>query len=144
MVDIKTCNECNTERPLTEFHKSAQARDGHRSKCKPCVKAYNAARYAENRDEVLAQQAAYNRTPEGRETQMRGSARHRAKHPEREQARSAVNNALAAGTKRKPKHCCSCGSQHKGPIEAHHWKGYEEEFWLDILWLCKPCHSVRE
>lgn len=173
MVDIKRCSKCGEEKPLAEFSKKAASKDGLRGQCKTCIKEYRAAYYAENRVEVKAKnaayrvenqvevrareaayraenrvelnakKAAYRQTDAGKASQRERDAKQRAKWPERRRARSAVSNALAAGKKKKPKHCCSCGSQHKGPIEAHHWKGYEEEFWLDVLWLCKPCHSVR-
>ena len=27
-----------------------------------------------------------------------------------------------------------------GPLEAHHHKGYKRENWLNVRWLCIPCH----
>jgi len=36
---MKTCSHCKTEKPLTEFHKTKQAKDGLAFKCKVCISA---------------------------------------------------------------------------------------------------------
>lgn len=36
--------------------------------------------------------------------------------------------------------CVKCGSDRS---EAHHHKGYEPEHWLDVEWLCRPCHTLE-
>ena len=33
---MKRCSVCGVEKPLSEFHKQKQSKDGHRSQCKPC------------------------------------------------------------------------------------------------------------
>jgi hypothetical protein len=42
---MKTCKVCGEVKPLDEFYKMAQMRDGHRNDCKACNLAAKAARY---------------------------------------------------------------------------------------------------
>lgn len=58
------------------------------------------------------------------------------------QARMAVRVALRNGSLAKLK--CEhpgCNSQYS---EAHHYMGYQREFWLDVVWLCKKHHTIHE
>ena len=41
----KQCRICGEQKPLTDFHRAAAARDGHRSECKSCFRALWKARY---------------------------------------------------------------------------------------------------
>ena len=43
---MKTCSKCKESKPLSEFHRKSDARDGLYPLCKLCVKAKNAARVA--------------------------------------------------------------------------------------------------
>lgn len=36
----KVCKDCNTFKPVSEFHKRVRAVDGYASRCKPCTTAY--------------------------------------------------------------------------------------------------------
>ena len=51
---MKHCNKCGETKPTTEFSKNAGRRDGLSAYCKECHKAYSAARYAANPDEINA------------------------------------------------------------------------------------------
>lgn len=53
-------------------------------------------------------------------------------------ARQAVYNAVRSGQLIRPDTCPKCNSKEK--IVAHHHKGYEEKYWLDVEWLCYTCH----
>ena len=56
----------------------------------------------------------------------------------KEQARFAVHYAIRKGIlTREP--CVNCGSIIS--VQGHHHKGYGEEFWLDVIWLCRSCHQ---
>jgi hypothetical protein len=61
-----------------------------------------------------------------------------AKHPLNRKARGAVSSALNTGRLIKPERCDVCNKKEK--LQAHHWKGYEKEFWLDVQWLCHSDH----
>ena len=52
---VKTCNLCQQTKPLEEFHRDKEKRDGRRTICKECDRARFAKWYAENREHALAQ-----------------------------------------------------------------------------------------
>lgn len=64
----------------------------------------------------------------------------RANNPEKYKANNAVNNALRDGKLSKPLVCEHC--QLEKTLEGHH-HSYEEEFWLDVVWLCRSCHVIE-
>ncbi|URC22853.1 hypothetical protein KASHIRA_02790 [Serratia phage vB_SmaM-Kashira] len=66
--------------------------------------------------------------------------KYRQRNPEKYRAHTAVGNAVRDGTLIKPTNCERCGSG--GRITGHH-HSYAEEFHLDVLWLCYPCHSAE-
>lgn len=41
----------------------------------------------------------------------------------------------------KPECCEQCGRRRR--LEAHHWRGYAKEHWLDVQWLCRSCHKLE-
>jgi hypothetical protein len=61
------------------------------------------------------------------------------KHPLERKARTAVSNALRLGKLARPEHCQIRGCDNTR-LEAHHWKGYEPENWLNVQWLCHKHH----
>ena len=36
MVELKTCNECEIEKSINEFHKNCETKDGLLHRCKKC------------------------------------------------------------------------------------------------------------
>lgn len=63
---------------------------------------------------------------------------YRLKNPLKHGARDAVKSALQKGILVKGD-CSKCGS--KSEVQGHHHKGYEEENWLNVIWLCRTCHN---
>ena len=58
-------------------------------------------------------------------------------------ARNAVNRAIKAGMLVPKEDCERCG-RHRSErrrLDADHYLGYDEEHWLDVLWLCRSCHG---
>lgn len=56
---MKRCTQCGVIKPLAEFYKSANGKDGRMATCKQCKREY-AKRYREvNREEIAAYQRAY-------------------------------------------------------------------------------------
>jgi len=53
-------------------------------------------------------------------------------------ARRAVKKAVQRGDVIRALECSTCNK----PCDttAHHYKGYDEEHWLDVIWLCRSCH----
>jgi hypothetical protein len=66
---MKECSKCGIEKPLTEFYKDRQKKDGHGSHCKSCIKKYYAEWYAipENREKRAKTAANYRAIPENKE-----------------------------------------------------------------------------
>lgn len=54
-------------------------------------------------------------------------------------AHAAVYKAVQSGKLIKPNRCELCGKE--APLEGHHYRGYEKEFWLVVQWLCALCHD---
>ena len=44
MPEVRCCRKCGEEKPPTEFHRHKSSKDGLRTQCKACVRAYNAVR----------------------------------------------------------------------------------------------------
>ena len=55
-------------------------------------------------------------------------------------ARRRLSYALKVGKVLKPTTCEVCGGAGR-KIEAHHHRGYEPEFALEVQWLCSACHG---
>lgn len=51
---MKTCNNCKAVKPLTDFAKRKDTRDGYAFKCRACDNAYQAERYKKNPDKIKA------------------------------------------------------------------------------------------
>ena len=49
---MKVCRSCNIKKELSGFHKYKDSLDGHRNKCKDCVKGYTENYRDEYRDEI--------------------------------------------------------------------------------------------
>ena len=47
---MKPCRKCGVSKPLSEFHKAAGMRDGHRNECKLCWSEIQRTRYQRDRD----------------------------------------------------------------------------------------------
>ena len=37
-MKTKVCTKCGKEKPLSEFHKRKESKDGYKSRCKECIK----------------------------------------------------------------------------------------------------------
>ena len=102
---MKKCTKCGIEKPLTEFHKDKNKKDGHRSHCKSCIKKYcaenkekRAKYYAENKEkrakwraenkEKIAKSKAKWRA-ENKEKIAKYGAKFRAENPEKLAKRKA-------------------------------------------------------
>jgi len=62
--------------------------------------------------------------------------RERARHGDRIAARNAVTHSLERGEIRRGP-CAECGAA----AQAHHHRGYEPQFHLDVVWLCRTHHG---
>ena len=56
---VKTCTECNEEKPLESFGKRARAKDGLREQCKACIAARDKAYRTANPEKAKANKKAW-------------------------------------------------------------------------------------
>lgn len=70
---VKTCSKCKVDKPFSEFYKKTKAKDGLRSQCKACHKAYREANkdkrkeyfkeyHKANKDKLKSYQKAHYKT----------------------------------------------------------------------------------
>lgn len=108
--------------------------------------------YAENREAILEkkrkqrkpQSKEYHREywRKNRERLLKNRMQDRRDHPEKYQAQLAVLNALNRGELERSSICGSCGREIR--TESHHYLGYAREHYLDVHWLCKSCHRIKD
>jgi hypothetical protein len=89
---MKLCKKCLTE--TTSFNKDKSRPDGLQAYCRPCSSAIKKRHYLENKERVLAKNAAnahkYSETPE----QLRAKySRYKKRHPDRVNARNRLRSA---------------------------------------------------
>ncbi len=154
---MKKCSKCGETKPLSEYYKHKGMSDGHLNQCKTCVKSRvarhredNIERFREydrnrpnHKDRVESNKQRYKRKrqegdPDWLEKDKDRVRKYRAKNNRKYLANNAVNNAVRDGRLDKPSQCSRCPAIEN--IQGHHWS-YEEENWLDVIWLCPRCHA---
>ena len=137
-MDSKVCFKCGVEKPLVEFYKHKQMGDGHLNKCKSCTKK-DAGNHRKLNIEKIREYDRSRSTLQHR-VELRKSTckKYREEYPDRYKAHCKVSNALRDGRLVRPERCDMCGTECNP--HAHHWS-YLEEHWLDVEWLCVPCHT---
>lgn len=98
--------------------------------------------YLANRDMRVAESREYRRTERGKEVSRAGHAKEKRRHQQKIKARRKVAYAVFKGRLIQAESCQRCGSV--ADLEAHHYKGYAPENWLEVRWLCLPCHKVED
>lgn len=154
---MKTCNKCNQTKPLSEFYKQANCKDGRRPDCIECRKiyyhkhyktpemidnkrVYDRKRYEEKRDERIACATAWKKTDKGKQAVYRYVRNKRKRDPEQSVARQAVKRAVAKGILPhiSTMLCDICNEPAK---HYHHYNGYNKENQLDVIPVCIACHN---
>lgn len=147
---MKVCRLCGETKPLSEFYNKD-------NRCKVCVrdkaKQYRidnlerVKEYDRNRpnhsDRIKAKSERY------KKLRLEGDASfvekdklriqdYRKRNPDKYKAQCSVNNAIRDGYLLRPSNCSCCGKECKP--QGHHWS-YDEDHWLDVIWLCTRCHA---
>jgi len=136
-MEKKECFVCHKVKPLSEFYKNENMKDGHYNKCKECYKAYSNKHREENIDRARAYDRARAHLEKRKVLRREVTARRRREVVGYQKAHNAVIRAIANGTITRPKVCDVCGKHAR--IEAHH-EDYGKPFM--IVWLCPECHHV--
>jgi len=150
----KQCSKCREWKGLGEFNRDRARKDGRRCECRTCKRVYDKRWYKANAEQCRNAVKRWRKAnPErylGNDRRWRkanaeqcGEYHRRtvAKYPLRNKARAALRHEVRVGRIiRGP--CQVCASTIR--IEAHHHKGYEPEFWLDVVWLCRVHHTEAD
>lgn len=145
----KKCFKCGRLLPLEEFYAHKQMADGHLNKCKACTRIdvvvnrvlrvgyYRDYDIKRSRTDARKQsEKQYKKNPRAALLRNDANARYRSKNPDKYNAHKLVTSAVACG-RLLPKNACElCGVVCK--TEGHH-ADYSRP--LDVIWLCKKCHS---
>ena len=133
----KVCFKCGNLKPLSEFYKHPQMKDGHLNKCKECNKVDVKNNYHDNREYYAGYEQKRAQRPERKKAALTYQKKRRTKNPEPYKANTAVSNAVRDGRLFKEP-CFQCGAVEN--IEAHH-PDYSKP--LDVVWLCRACHLAE-
>jgi hypothetical protein len=164
-VVSKRCCTCKTEKPIAEFYRSPNRKDGLNSQCKTChkesMKKYRdsesgkAVRRAGDRAYEASERGKevkkkYKRSAKGRAQQRREAKTEKSKarckrHYQRDMengkkpARNALGRAIESGKipPAKTLKCSHCQKQ----AEAYHHPSYAKEDHLKVIPVCDQCHS---
>ena len=144
MVDLgtmKTCPQCKTAKPLSEFNRNRCKPDGHAYECRLCHRKrckgghYQRKYYYTHLDKEKLRFKKRWSDPENRRQH-----RARVKGTPQGLARVALRNAVQAGSIVKPNFCERCNTVlAKSRIHGHH-HDYTQPF--NVQWLCSACHAV--
>lgn len=130
-MEEKKCFKCNQTKPLTDFYKHPQMKDGRVNKCKECNKKDVQKNYRGNKE--YYQEYDRKRNEKRWEYKTEQCKEWRKKNPEKYRAHCDVNNALRSG-KLSKEICRICNDPN---THAHH-EDYSKT--LDVIWLCPQHH----
>jgi len=128
-------------KPLDEFYSDAKckANGGVQYTCKTCIKEVRQQHYDENSQRIIERVTDYAKTH--RDVAIRHGKKQRAKSTKEERAaRRFLNAEIQRGNIIKPDACEACGT--KANLRGHHHRGYDQQFWVDVVWLCGSCHHA--
>jgi hypothetical protein len=141
-MDIKQCKLCHVIKPLSDFYKNPHCRDGYAHKCKECAKAYAASRTPDPESHKSANQK-WRSSEKGKKSAVKRKREYSERNPLKIKARAAIAVEIHAGRMPSARTltCSVCPVQADG---YHHYNGYEERHWLDVIPLCRACHDGVE
>jgi len=150
---MKKCFKCGIEKPLSDYYKHKQMKDGHLNKCIQCTKDDSNKHRSDNIEKVRDYDRKRGQSEERkqknkdyqeymkkfeperwRKMRYEATKKQRAKSRFKYIAKSRVQYAKKTG-KLKQLNCEVCGST---KTEAHH-PDYSKP--LDVIWLCDKCHK---
>jgi hypothetical protein len=126
---MKKCFKCGEIKPLSDFYKHSQMKDGTVNKCKVCNKLDVAAHRVKNIDKIRA----YDRDRGNRQSSDYCKS-YRERYPNKYRAVNMVNNQKRMGNIFEMP-CEICGSYN---VVAHH-DDYSKP--LNVRWLCQAHHK---
>ena len=181
-IIFKQCSKCKGDpKPLSDFQRRKDSKDGHRNDCKICRYKYEIEYSQTEKGKAVRKKALlrydksdkgkathkryqqgekfkvtqkrylqtekgkakverYQQSKKGKAAQRAGQKRFRVRHPNQPKALIAVRDAIKKGILPKPNSLQCHYGDHQAQ-EYHHHKGYAPEHWLDVIPVCKKCHT---
>ena len=136
-MKTKECFKCEESKPLSNFYKHSQMKDGHLNKCKECTKKDVSANYRVNIEHYREYERKRETHPHRKEFKKRSAESWKKRNPIKRLANTIVNNAIVSGKLQKPSVCESCKSEPR-VLHGHH---DDYAFPLIVRWLCPGCHN---
>lgn len=146
----KECFKCGEDKPLSEFYKHNQMKDGRVNKCKDCNKKDVRKNYRSNISHYkdyersrsglphrVEARKEYSETEGGKKAHGRSRKKWARRNPIKRMAAVIVGNAVRDKKLDKPDNCSSCGST-PNRLHGHH---DDYAFPLVVRWLCPGCHN---
>ena len=133
---MKECFKCKLTKPLFEFYKHSQMKDGHLNKCKECNKKDANKHRTDNLEKIREYDREREKNPQRIASCIEVTKAWRNEDERRQKAHSKVAYAIKKGVLTKMP-CVRCGEQKS---LAHH-EDYDKP--LEVMWLCQPCHKQR-
>lgn len=133
---MKQCAICHESKPLEEFHKDKNRKDGRDSRCSQCKNKKYLAYYHEDpeRKERIICHAKKYQHGEGRERSNATKSAYHSRHPKKRRAHSMVYYALKTGELHRGP-CEVCGAE---KVVGHH-DDYDRP--LEVRWFCEKHHK---
>ncbi len=133
----KECFKCKETKPLSNFYKHGEMKDGHVNKCKECNKRDVIANYRANIEHYREYERKRELHPHRKEFKKKSSKSWTKRNPIKRLASTMIGNAVRDGRLQKPSACASCESEPKR-LHGHH---DDYAFPLVVRWLCPGCHN---
>lgn len=127
---MKSCFKCGEVKPLTEYYKHGQMKDGHLNKCKTCAKkdVHTHRHDSPSRAKILAYDVL-----RGNRQSIEYRNKYKAEYPKKYKAHCMINNAVR-NKKLFREPCEICGKEN---THGHH-DDYDKP--LNVRWLCAEHH----
>lgn len=136
-IITKRCCYCKQIKTLSEFNKNRSTKDNLTCRCRMCRNIYQKYYRESKRGKIATNR--YTQSEKGKATRRKIQQRFRIRHPNRHKPLHKVSHAIEASKLSRPDtlQCNYCPNQAQ---EYHHYKGYAQKHWLDVIPVCRKCH----
>lgn len=144
------CRTCRNELARNRMARSEEARAKAREasaryRAKPEAVEKASAYYLEHKADYRRRERERTKRPDVLAKLAEKRRAYTERNQLKEAARTAINYSIRKNRISRPDRCHWCGLPADGEVlEAHHWRGYEPEFWLDVRFVHASCHVICE